>query len=160
MASTSTNKQPLLVDRVFNNAITSNTLSSGSDTSINIIGTNASAVLVDCTTNDGALVEDMWTISRDTTPYTVMFYLSTAVDYLRSTEAVFVGQITTASTVGNFANVSQLPFVLAPVPQVGDQPKNQAFYVPTGKALWTTLKLASPIGGDKAPIIAAQGGFF
>ena len=89
MASTSTNKQPLLIDRVFNNLITTNTLASGSATSINIIGTNASAVLVDCTTNDGAIIEDLWTISRSTTSYKVLFFLSTAVDYLRADQGVY-----------------------------------------------------------------------
>ena len=160
MASTSTNKQPLLIDRVFNNLITSNTLASGSATSINIDGSNASAVLVDCTTNDGGIVEDMWTISRSTTPYTVMFFLSSAIDYLRANEGVYVGEITTATTVGTYANVAQLPAVLAPVPQVGSNPKNSAFYVPSGKALWATIKLATPIGSDSSPIIGAQGGFY
>ena len=160
MASTSTNKQPLLIDRVFNNLITSNTLASGSATSINIVGSNASAVLVDCTTNDGGIVEDLWTISRSTTAYTVMFYISTAIDYLRANEGVYVGEITTSQTVGTYANVSQLPAVLAPVPQVGTNPKNSAFYVPSGKALWATVKLAIPLSTDEAPIIGAQGGFY
>ena len=160
MASTSTNKQPLLIDRVFNNLITSNTLASGSATSINIEGSNASAVLVDCTTNDGGIVEDMWTISRSTTPYTVMFFLSTAIDYLRANEGVYVGEITTSQTVGTYTNVAQLPAVLAPVPQVGTNPKNSAFYVPSGKALWATVKIVTPIGSDESPIIGAQGGFY
>ena len=160
MASTSTNKQPLLVDRVFNNLVTTNTLASGSATSIDILGTNASAVLVDCTTNDGGIVEDMWTIARSTVAYKAMFYLSTAVDYLRDTEAVYVGEITSATTVGTYAAVSSLPAVLAPVPQVGSNPKNQAFYVPTGKALWVTLQLASPVGNNTTPIAGVQGGFY
>ena len=160
MASTSTNKQPLLVDRVFNNLVTTNTLASGSATSIDILGTNASAVLVDCTTNDGGIVEDMWTIARSTVAYKAMFYLSTAVDYLRDTEAVYVGEITSATTVGTYAAVSALPAVLAPVPQVGSNPKNQAFYVPTGKALWVTLQLASPVGNNTTPIAGVQGGFY
>ena len=160
MASTSTNKQPLLIDRVFNNLITSNTLASGSATSINILGSNASSVLVDCTTNDGGIIEDLWTISRSTTPYTVLFYISTAIDYLRSTEAVYVGEITTSQTVGTYANVAQLPAVLAPVPQVGSNPKNSAFYVPSGKALWATVQVVTPISSDESPIIGAQGGFY
>ena len=53
MATTTTNKQPLLVDRVFHNVVESNSLTSGSDTELNIIGTNEAAVLVDCSTNDG-----------------------------------------------------------------------------------------------------------
>ena len=160
MASTSTNKQPLLIDRVFNNLITTNTLASGSATSINILGTNASAVLVDCTTNDGGIIEDLWTISRSTSSYKVLFFLSTAVDYLRAEQGVYVGEIDTATTVGTYTNVATLPAVLAPVPQVGSNPKNSAFYVPTGKALWTTIQLAAPIASDESPIVGAQGGFF
>ena len=94
------------------------------------------------------------------TPYTVMFYLSTAIDYLRATEAVYVGEITTSQTVGTYTNVAQLPAVLAPVPQVGNSPKNSAFYVPSGKALWATVKIVTPIGSDESPIIGAQGGFY
>jgi len=160
MASTSTNKQPLLIDRVFNNLITSNNLASGSATNINIEGSNASAVLVDCTTNDGGIIEDLWTISRSTTARKVLFYLSSAIDYLRANEGVYVGEITTSTTVGTYVNVSQLPAVLAPVPQVGSNPKNSAFYVPSGKALWATVKLVSPVGSDDSPIIGAQGGFY
>ena len=47
MATTATNKQPLLVDRVFHNVINSNSLTSGSDTSLDILGTNESAILLD-----------------------------------------------------------------------------------------------------------------
>ena len=77
MATTATNKQPLLVDRVFHNVIETNTLTSGSDSSLDILGTNQSAVLVDCTTNDGGIVEDLYAISRTgtTTAYSVLFYL-------------------------------------------------------------------------------------
>ena len=160
MASTSTNKQPLLIDRVFNNLITSNNLASGSATNINIEGSNASAVLVDCTTNDGGIIEDLWTISRSTTARKVLFYLSSAIDYLRANEGVYVGEITTSTTVGTYVNVAQLPAVLAPVPQVGSNPKNSAFYVPSGKALWATVQVVTPISSDESPIIGAQGGFY
>ena len=160
MASTSTNKQHLLIDRVFNNLITSDTLASGSATSINIEGSNASAVLVDCTTNDGGIIEDLWTISRSTTPHTVLFYLSTAVDYLRATEGVYVGEITTSNVISTYKSVDKLPAVLAPVPQVGSDPKNSAFYVPSGKALWATVQAVTPITSNQSPIIGAQGGFY
>ena len=152
MASTSTNKQPLLIDRVFNNLITSDTLASGSASSINIEGSNSAAVLVDCTTNDGGIIEDLWTISRSTVPQKVLFYLSTAVDYLRANEGVYVGEITTSNVIGTYANVAQLPAVLAPVPQVGTNPKNSAFYVPSGKALWATVQAVTPIGSNQSPI--------
>ena len=161
MASTSTNKQPLLIDRVFNNALPANNLASGnasSSSSLDITGTNTSAVLVDCLTNDGGIIEDLWCISRDTTGHKIMFYLSSAIDYLRAGEAVYVGEITSSTDIGKFVS-STLPFVLAPVPQVGDVVKNTAFYVPTGKALWCTIQTVTPLGAV-APIVAAQGGFY
>ena len=70
MASTSTNKQPLLIDRVFNEVVQTDGLVSGNDNtatgaSINydVGGSNSSKVLVNCTTNDGGLVEDLYCIS-------------------------------------------------------------------------------------------------
>ena len=88
MATTATNKQPLLVDRVFHKAVSAMSLASGSATSLDIEGTNQSAVLVDCSANDGAVVEDLYVIARTSTStaYTALFYLSSAVDYLRPTE--------------------------------------------------------------------------
>ena len=66
MAATSTNKQPLLVDRVLHYAI-------NLDTSINdgmdIVGTNTASLIVDATTSDGAIIEDIYTIARGTPAY-------------------------------------------------------------------------------------------
>ena len=149
MASTSTNKQPLLIDRVFNEIVQTDGLVSGNNTTdprnYDITGSNAAKLLVNCTTNDGGIVEDIYAISRGGIK-TVLFYLSSATDYLRNTEAMFVGDITTTSTVGDYTNVYALPRVLAPVPQTGNisgmneipygNPlRNQALYIPTGKAL-------------------------
>ena len=66
MAATSTNKQPLLVDRVLHYVV-------NLDTSINdgmdIVGTNTATLLIDGTTSDGAIIEDIYTIARGTTAY-------------------------------------------------------------------------------------------
>ena len=168
MASTSTNKQPLLVDRVLYESLGTELLASGSDTSVDIIGTNSSAVLVDCTTNDGAIIEDMFTIARGTTTFNVLFYMSSATDYLRADQAVFVGNLTSATTSGEFKNVSYLPRVLAPVPQQGNITglpdgaplKNMALYLPRGRALWVTLQRLTAPNSTSAPIAGVQGGFF
>ena len=168
MASTSTNKQPLLIDRVLYESIGTETLASGSNSSFDINGTNSSAVLVDCTTNDGAIIEDMFLISRHTSAYTALFYFSPAVDYLRSNQAVYVGSITSSTTPGQFSNVSYLPRVLAPVPAAGNteglEPgtplKNQALYIPRGKALWVTLQIGNPLNSTNAPIAGVQGGYY
>lgn len=173
MASTSTNKQPMLMDRVLYEAVAANTLASGDSTSLDIQGTNESALLVDCTQNDGAIIEDMFTIARSSTPFTALFYYSGATDYLRSTQAVLIGSITSAAQAGDFTNVYKLPRVLAPVPHValgdttdaslraGEPLRNEALYIPRGKALWVTLQLDSANADPLAtPIIGVQGGYF
>ena len=174
MASTSTNKQPLLIDRVFNEVVETDGLVSGNSGSnplnYDISGSNAAKVLVNCTTNDGGIVEDLYAISRGGVK-TALFYLSSAADYLRNAEAMFIGSITTTGTVGDYTNVSALPRVLAPVPQMGDisgmtalsqgNPlRNQALYVPTGKALWVTIYGAGSDNLANCPYVGAQGGFF
>ena len=174
MASTSTNKQPLLIDRVLNETVNADGLISGYDNtatgaSINfdIGGGNNSRLLVNCTANDGALIEDFFTISRGAAK-TALFYLSTAADFLRPEQAVFVGSVTCTGTVGDFTNVSKLPTIIAPVPQVGNttgitdtQPLlNRAFYVPTGKALWVSIWGQAGQNAEKCPNVGVQGGFF
>ena len=64
MASTATNKQPLLVDRVFHEIIDTDALVSGSTSSLDITGTNQAAVVTNQISGDGALIEDIYTISR------------------------------------------------------------------------------------------------
>jgi len=174
MASTSTNKQPLLIDRVFNDPVNTDGLVSGSSNTLtgasisyDIAGSNAAKVLVNCTTNDGGIVEDMYGISRGAVKK-ALFYLSSASDYLRSEQAVFIGSITTTATVGEYANVYSLPRVLAPVPHTGNTAglvdgaplRNQAFYIPTGKALWVTIWGISGQNLTNCPIVGAQGGFY
>ena len=157
MATTATNKQPLLVDRVFHNVVKGNTLTSGSATSLNIEGTNESTILLDCTSSDGGLVEDLYVIARSTTAFTALFFLSSSVDYLRPSEAVYVGQITSSTTAAVHTSSS----ILAPLPHVGSAAQLEALYVPKGQALWCSLQLAGPHGTpDNTPIIGAQGGFY
>ena len=162
MATTATNKQPLLIDRVFHNLVKGNKLVSGSETSLEVSGTNESAVLVDCVTNDGAIVEDLYTIARttDNTAYTVLFYLSISNDYLRPNDTIFVGGLESSTTGGSVTSAATLPRILAPVPQVGQDEQFRALYVPRGKALWATLQLANAVDSNEVPIIGAQGGFY
>jgi len=174
MASTSTNKQPLLIDRVFNEAVLTDGLVSGNSNTVtgssinyDITGSNAARVLVNCISNDGGIVEDMYAISRGAIKK-ALFYLSSASDYLRAEQAVYIGSITTTATVGDYANVAALPRILAPVPQQGNTAgiadggplKNQALYIPTGKALWVTIWGQSGQNTTLCPIVGAQGGFY
>jgi hypothetical protein len=163
MATTSTNKQPLLVDRVFHNVVKTTTLASGSATSIDIEGTNEATVLVDCTRNDGGVIEDLYVISRAAqaaNEYTTLLYLSSSVDYLRPNEAVYVGKVVSTDSYGAISRSSEMPFVLAPLPQAGDHAQVTSFYVPKGRALWCTIQVAGPVTAGDTPIVGAQGGFY
>ena len=161
MATTATNKQPLLVDRVFHEVQPTNTLTSGSDTELDILGTNESTVLLNCASNDGGIIEDLYVISRspDTT-YTVLFYFSSSTDYLRPAEAVFLGSITSATTSGTVTRYAEFPKVLAPLPSAGTEAQVGALYVPKGKNVWATLQVANPINASTTPIVGVQGGFY
>ena len=155
MAATSTNKQPLLVDHVLHYVV-------NLDTSINdgmdIVGTNTATLIIDGTSSDGAIVEDIYTISRGTPAYKVNLYISSARDYLRPNEAVFVGSVTSATTKGNVVRWEEMPKTLAPVPQVGDEPYNRAFYLPKGYALWAAREASSNV--SDGPLLGCQGGWF
>lgn len=160
MATTATNKQPLLVDRPLHSVVKSNSLTSGSATSLDILGTNESAVLVDCSANDGALIEDLYVIARSSVAYKALFYISTAVDYLRPNEATYVQQIDSSTTPGVITSSDSLLKVVAPLPNAGTDSQVRAFYVPKGAVLWCSLQLAGPANSDGTPIIGAQGGFY
>jgi hypothetical protein len=155
MAATSTNKQPLLVDHVLHYAV-------NLDTSINdgldISGTNTAILLVDATSSDGAIIEDIYTIARGAIAHTVNLYMSAANDYLRPNQAVFVGQITSATTIAEVVRWEDMPKSLAPVPQVGSESYNRAFYIPKGRSLWAARQ--SSINITDGPIVACQGGWY
>ncbi len=155
MAATSTNKQPLLVDRVLHYAIN---LDTAINTQIDIVGTNTAALVVNATTSDGAIIEDIYTISRGTTGYKVNLYISSGKDYLRPNEAVYVGSVLSATTAGDIIRWAEMPKSLAPVPQVGDEAFNRAFYLPKGYALWAARESSSNV--SDGPLLGCQGGWF
>ena len=155
MAATSTNKQPLLVDHVLHYAV-------NLDTSINngldIIGTNTATLIIDSTSADGAIVEDVYAIARGSTAYTVNLYISTARDYLRPNEAVFIGKVTSATTAGEVSRWEEMPKTLVPAPQVGNEAFNRALYIPKGYALWAARDSTSNV--TDGPILGCQGGWY
>ena len=155
MASTSTNKQPLLVDNVLHKVVN---LDFAYNNGLDITGTNQAELLVDAISSDGAIAEDIYVISRSATAYTVHLYLSTARDYLRPNESVYVGKLKAATTVGDVVHWDEMPRSLTPVPQVGDDPFNHAFYIPKGRALWAARDGTANV--IDAPLIGVQGGFF
>ena len=155
MAATSTNKQPLLVDRVLHYAYVM-------DTSIiattDIAGTNTAQLFVNSTALDGAVIEDIYSISRGTTDYKVNLYISSASDYLRPNEGVFIGSFTSATTAGNRTSFDEMPKILAPVAHVGDEPQLKALYVPKGYALWAAIESGTNV--NDGPIVGCQGGWY
>ena len=153
MATTSTNKQPLLVDRVFHEIVGTNfSYNSG----IDIVGTNSAALLLNCIGSDGAIVEYAYLISRGAVEYTINFYLSTNNDYLRPSEAFFIGQVKSETTAAETSELT-LPKCMTPVPQHTDI-KNTGLYVPANKALWVARDGSTDV--TDAPLAGVQGGFF
>ena len=155
MATTSTNKQPLLVDRVFHEVVST---ISAYNKGMDIQGTNAATLLLNCIGSDGAIIEDIYCISRsEDTEYTLNLYLSSNNDYLRRTEAHFIGSVKSAVVLRDVTEF-EMPLVLTPVPHDGVNTKNNALYVPANKALWVARE--GDTDAADAPLIAAQGGYY
>ena len=155
MAATSTNKQPLLVDRVMHNVIDLNTAAVGA---IDVVGTNTALLLVDGSQSDGCIIEDIYAISRGTVEHTINLYMSNASDYLRPGEGMFVGSFKSATTSGNVTRWEEMPKILAPVPQTGTEAQFRALYIPKGRTLWAGRE--SDVVVNDGPLLGAQGGWY
>jgi len=155
MASTSTNKQPLLVDHVLHTIVN---LDLATNDTINVSGSNTAELLLDSTGADGAVIETLYLISRGETAYTVNLFLSTANDYLRPNQGFYFGSVVSSTTIGTLT-VFELPQVLTPVPQVGDDAYNRALYIPKGKALWAARQSTGGAVSD-GPNLGIQGGWY
>lgn len=170
MASTSTNKQPLLVDRVFNEVYSMN---EATILQTDVSGTNFAQLILNCTSNDGAVIEDIYAISRgqdsNNDDYQINLYLSSDNDFLRPPSqsaaavsgGIYVGSLIAASGLGQWVHSTDMPYVLAPVPAVGTVQKNTGFYVPKGKNLWAA-RLTSNLQDNvtNAPLLGVSGGYF
>jgi hypothetical protein len=176
MASTSTNKQPLLVDRPLHVIadLSERTIADDSN-GVDIGGSNSAALIIDCTQNDGAIIDTIYSISRDiqapiTNPYEVFIYLSTANDYLRNNQAFVLGNFRSSVDTMGIVRWAQGPEILRPTPKVGsvnaaDDPVDGTYYrglyIPKGMALWAAVKKQSVSDtGNRAPLLHAQGGYF
>ena len=166
MASTSTNKQPLFIDRVLHYVKDLDTAFNGvegDDTGVG--GTNSAELLVDATASDGAIIEDLYLVARSTTKYTVNLYLSTARDYLRASQASFIGSLESSDVAREIVRWAEMPRTLAPVPYVANsteaakaEPKNTALYIPKGYALWAARQGQGNV--ENGPLIGCQGGWY
>tara|TARA_B110000003_G_C16407186_1_gene440726 strand:+ start:30 stop:497 length:468 start_codon:yes stop_codon:yes gene_type:complete len=155
MAATSTNKQPLLVDRVLHYVVN---LDTAAVASIDVAGTNTALLLVDATTSDGCLVEDVYSIARGTDEATINLYMSTSSDYLRPNEGVLVGTFKSGVTVGQVTNWENMPRILAPMPHTGTDTQFKALYIPKGRALWAARQ--STVSVTDGPLVGCQGGWY
>jgi len=158
MASTATNKQPLLVDHVFHNVVD---LSDSLVNTISFTGANTATLMVNGIGTDGLIIEDIYSIATGATPVTINLYFSRSQDYLRPTEGIFIGQFQTGSTAGERTEFDGMPKILAPMPhtsQTGQEPQFRALYVPRGLAVWAGIEAAS--SPTYPPILGMQGGFY
>lgn len=176
MSSTSTNKQPLLVDRPLLSVVSLTATTHMPGTTEPTTGT-AGVLLADCTNNDGGILDDIWLIQRsgnDTTP--VNLFLSTSSQSLGVTtsggsgSAVFLGRFAFAGNAPVGATISwQPPKLLAPVPHAGgsigyivseipEVPQFRGLLMPRGLALWAAVDSATAV--STAPNIACQGGLY
>ena len=164
MATTATNKQPLLVDRVFHYVVDTNTAFTPT---FDIGGSNQAALLLNAITTDGAIVEDLYSISRGGGVEKINLYLSTADDYLRPGEGFLIGQFSSSATEAEVTNWENAPKILAPVPQVtdgdatsptGKPAQLRALYVPKGFALWAARQSSNAL--TDGPLVGCQGGWY
>ena len=155
MAATSTNKQPLLVDRVMHNVIDLNTAAVAS---INVAGTNTALLLVDGSQSDGCIIEDIYAIARGSVESTINLYISSAFDYLRPNEGLFIGSFKSATTAGNVTRWDEMPKILAPMPQTGTESQFRALYLPKGKSVWAARQDTNTV--NDGPLLGAQGGWY
>ena len=166
MASTSTNKQPLLVDRVLHYVVN---LDNALNSTIDVVGINTAALIVDATSSDGCIIENVYSIARDTyaSAETINLYLSTGSDYLRPGEGILIGTFPSGTTAGEVTNWEEAPRILAPVPQAADVPTStpsgnpaqlRALYIPKGRALWAARQSQTIL--SNGPLIGCQGGWY
>ena len=164
MATTATNKQPLLVDRVFHYVVDTNDAFTAT---LDASGSNQAALLLNAITTDGAVVEDLYSISRGGAAEKINLYLSVADDYLRPTQSTFIGQFLSSSTEAEVTRWENAPKILAPVPAANDGAPDtptgeplqfRALYVPKGYALWAARQSSSVL--TDGPLVGCQGGWY
>ena len=168
MATTSSNKQPLLVDSVFHYGVNTD---AAYVLNIDGSGQNGAQRVINASGTDGAIVEEIYSISRGGAAATINIYLSTASDYLRNTESFLVGQFLTSGTEAEKTRFENAPKILAPVPQAdngGTLPADtpfaplqfQALYVPKGYSLWVAREAADASVLTDGPLVGCQGGWY
>jgi hypothetical protein len=179
LATSSSNKQPLLVDRPLHSFATiGGTAALTTATDFNTPSGAGCALLVDCSSNDGAVIDSMSIVINraSTTTSTILVFLSTAPTTASisalNTACVASAAIPGGSTAGQRVNIS-LPPLCIPVPNLGSpaatttsypsetDKKNTGLYVPSTALIYVglTAALTSPSAATRVHVFA-QGGFF
>ena len=179
MATSSSNKMPLLVDRPLHSFATiGGTAALTSATNFNTPSGAGCTLLVDCGANDGAVVDSLSIVITEasTTTGTVLALISTASSATGisalNTACVAYGAIPGGNVAGQRVNIS-LPPLSVPVPGLASpaatvaaypsetDKKNTGLYVPSGALLYVgvTAALTAPSAATRVHVFA-QGGFF
>lgn len=182
MASTSTNKQPCLVDRPLGVVVDLTGTYVAPGIAVDLTGERVAAkLLVDCTTNDGAIIEAIQVYSRhidfESYPddpannpdgvlqklgYLVNLYMCKDTKSLSANLGYFVGAIVAGTDEGEVKEFKYSPNILAPVAQLGSEDSTEviatymrALYIPKGQCLWATAVAQYLPDGAKDPVIYA-----
>lgn len=181
MASTSTNKQPLLIDRPLHNAYTLGSQKTGSEGYW--LSGNSCQLVVDCSQNDGALIEDVYAVLKTADPVNISLFMGgSSVDLIRENDpsTVFLGRFAASGAAGDIVHFGKMPVMLAPNPTSipadiatggatpGDGTQKpvamfQGLYIPRGRTLWAGLAVTSTeanLNNDVAPTLGVSGGYY
>ena len=171
MASTSTGKQPLLIDAPLCRVVRLDQTSSPAGSADPGTGSNG-VLVVDCTGNDGALIEEVAIIQRvagNTAKGNLYFSTSNLALGVTTTggqaNSWFLARFGFASGPDPGERESLvLPRILAPVPHAGANdadgypPVHRGLRIEKGLALWAAIENASPVAN--APNLLVMGGFY
>lgn len=170
MATTSSNKMPLLVDRPLHSFATiGGAACLTTATNFNTVSGGGCTLLVDCSGNDGAVIDSISIVANEasTTASTVLVFLSVATSaggINSSNTACIASAAIGSSTAGQRTNIS-LPALTVPVPATTSNAeldkKNTGIYVPSGALIYVGVNaaLTAPSAATRVHVFA-QGGFF
>lgn len=173
MSSTSTNKQPLLADRPLHRfAILGPTAALTTAGNLATIIGGACAPLVDCVSNDGAVLDSISIIANQASTSSVLviaFLSSSATPFgiTSANTAPVASAVIGSSAAGERTNIA-LPPLTVPVPSLGAQvspsetsKKNTGLYVEAGQVLYVGLSAAITQPSPATTVtVFAQGGYF
>lgn len=173
MASTSTNKQPLLIDRPLHIVKDLTTRFVDVDVSIDPGAGNRGLLMLDCTQNDGAVIESVYTYSRKpqapaTLGYVVNLYMCPNNTVMDPASAFLVGNFVASEDEGKRRIWMNAPEVNAPVARLGSEDDTdvipthfRALYIPKGQCLYAAVqKQTADDPCIYTPILGIQGGYY